>query len=263
MENNQEISGIAYLVATGIVLILLLIGVVIIYASYARQRILRQQLALKEKETKHQEELINNTILVLEDERSRFAKDLHDDIGSLFSALRLQVNQIDIQSDAKVKEAVFASSDLIDSGMRRMRQIAHNVAPPDLQMFGLPDILETYCDKQSTPKLELSFSYQHPYRKMGDIEELAIYRITQELCNNSTRHAQASKIRIELHQTPANTIYTYSDNGKGFDFAAVYKNPKSGLGLRNIVARVHHIHGTVNWNTHPNAGFSVQINLPV
>ncbi len=263
MENNQDLSGIAYLVAAGIAMILLLVGIVMVYSSRTQQKLLRQQLAMKDAETKHQQDLIHNGIMVLEDERERFSKDLHDDIGSLFSALRLQVNQIDTQTDTKTKEAVFSSRDMIDSGMTRLRQIAHNIAPPDLAMFGLPDILETYCDKHSTPELELTFSYELPYRSMGKMQELAIYRITQELCNNAMRHANASKIRFELRQTPENSTFTYSDNGKGFDFEAVYNHPKTGLGLRSITARVHHINGTLHWDTQPGAGLSVRIQLPL
>jgi two-component system, NarL family, sensor kinase len=234
---------------------------VVVYSARAQQRMLRQQLALKEIETKHQEELIHNGIMVLEQERSRFSQDLHDDIGSLFSALRLQVNQIDTQTDPKTKDAVFSSRDMIDSGMKRLRQISHDIAPPDLEMFGLPDILETYCDKHSTPELELTFSYKHPYRSVGKMGELALYRIIQELCNNAVKHANASKIRLELRQTPLDTTFTYSDNGKGFDFDAVYNNLQTGLGLRNVTARVHHVQGTLQWDTQPGAGLSVKIHL--
>jgi signal transduction histidine kinase len=262
MENSHDLSQIVYLAAIGIAVILLLVAFVMIYSNRAQHRLLQQRLRLKEQETRHQEELIHNGIMVLEQERARFSKDLHDDIGSLFSALRLQVNQIDTQSDIKTKEVVFASRDMIDSGIQRLRQISHDIAPPDLEMFGLPDILETYCDKYSTPEIDLTFSYKHPYRSMGKIQELAIYRIVQELCTNAFKHASASKIRLELRQTPDNTTFVYSDNGKGFDFDAIYNTPLTGLGLRNITARVHHIHGTLQWNTRPGAGLSVEIFVP-
>jgi signal transduction histidine kinase len=263
MENSQSLSNVIYLIVAGIAMILLLAGIVMVYVSYAQRRLLQQQLTLKEIETEHQQELIHNGIMVLEQERARFSKDLHDDIGSLFSALRLQVKQITpLDEQQKNKELVLSSCDLIDSGMQRLRQISHNIAPPDLEMFGLPDILDTFCEKQSTPQLQLSFHYQHPYRNMGSLPELAVYRVVQELCNNAFRHAEATQIRLQLEQTPERSTFTYSDNGKGFDFDTVYNHPHTGLGLRSITARVHHVQGSLQWQTQPGAGLTVHIQIP-
>jgi signal transduction histidine kinase len=262
MGSSAETPYLIIYIVAGIGIMILLVLSVLIYVNRAQRFIFKQQLEIKDMETQHKENLLNNSILVLEEERKRIAKDLHDEIGSLFSALRLKINQIEIPAASAVKDAILESRDLIDSGLQSARRISHNMIPPGLDMFGLPDTLEGLCDQFSTPTLDVHFSFKQNYRKLPQNSELGIYRIAQELLNNSVKHANATKIRIQLHQSDAQTELDYSDNGKGFDFDQVYHSAQSGLGLRNIEARVNHIKGTLRWDTKPGAGFAVHISLP-
>lgn len=261
MSSDPTTFNLVSMVISGVVMMILLTLIVLLYIAFAQKKIFRQQLYLKEMEAKHKEDLLHNNIQVLEEERRRIAKDLHDDIGSLFSALRLKINQIEHPDKEVAKAALYESRDLIDNGVQSVRHISHNMVPPGLEMFGLPDTLEGFCEKLSSDSLDVSFSYNQPYKALPPHVELGLYRITQELSANSIRHSGADKIRIQIYQTPEGCTYTYSDNGKGFDFNQIYNKPKGGMGLRSIEARVSHIGGQLEWDTRPGGGFALKIQI--
>ncbi len=93
--------------------------------------------------------------------------------------------------------------------------------------------------------------------------ELALFRISQELINNTLKYASATKIKLGVTLSNSGLSYTYEDNGRGFnpkDFAAGGK--RKGLGLRNIESRVQMIGGTINWISSAGNGLKVEIQVP-
>ena len=90
-------------------------------------------------------------------------------------------------------------------------------------------------------------------------QELALYRITQELLNNSIKHAQCTEITIQLLKRDDLLVLNYYDNGKGFDPSLLNKK---GFGLKNIENRVKLAEGKIIWDVAPGKGISVMIELP-
>jgi signal transduction histidine kinase len=91
--------------------------------------------------------------------------------------------------------------------------------------------------------------------------ELGLYRIVQELLNNSLRHAAASKILLYLGRSEGEIYLEYSDNGKGFDPAILQS--LRGLGLKNIEARANYLNADIEWITQPGMGLKTIVKVPL
>lgn len=261
MENSGQVN-IALLLATGMFTLLLLAGGVVLFFIIYQKRLLRQQLLLREVEAAYKEELLHSNIEQVEAERKRVAKDLHDEVGSIFSTLRLKMTQLSnagLETDNKMLQE---SRDIIDAGLKSVRRISHDILPPSLELFGLPDALEDLCSKLTGgPEMTAVFTADADFPRMDQKIELGLYRVVQELVNNCIRHAEASKITLHLQHKGTNIVLIYSDNGKGFN-PELLQGAK-GLGLKNIEARISQIKGKVEWVTQPGQGLKTIITIPL
>ncbi|MFN0216171.1 MAG: sensor histidine kinase [Saprospiraceae bacterium] len=219
---------------------------------------LRQQLAISEMETAHREELLQSNIEQIEAERHRIAADLHDEVGGIFSTLKLKINQL--TQDGNQEKLWKESGEIIDSGIASIRRISHSMTPPGLEMFGLADALMSLCQKTDSPLLNIDFTYASDFPRLEGKIELGLYRITQELLNNALRHSEASKILLHLSRSEMEVCFEYSDNGKGFDPSIL--QGRKGLGLKNIEARARYFSATVEWQTQPGEGLKTIIKVP-
>lgn len=262
MGGSEQQDIILFLIAGMLTLSLLAGGVVLFFVIYQRKT-LRQQLMLKEIESIHQEQLLQSNIEELENERKRVAKDLHDEIGGIFSSLKLKIKQIGLVSpdvDESIKQQ---TSEIVDAGIISVRRISHDLLPPGLEIFGLSDTLEEFCTKLHAPGIfEMYFQcdLDNPPRLPVDTE-LDLYRIIQELTNNTIKHSEANSIYLSMQHPENLVVLTFADNGKGFD-PVLLENGK-GLGMRSIEARARRFKGKIAWETAPGSGMKVVISVPL
>lgn len=242
----------------GMLTLALLAGSVVLFFFFYQKRILRQQLQVSELETAHREELLHSNIEQVEAERQRIASDLHDELGGIFSTLKLKIKQL--EHPENLRQLLLESNEIIDTGVGSVRRISHSMTPPGLEMFGLTDALTSLCQKTTGPQLDVDFSSPSDFPRLDPKIELGLYRIAQELINNSIRHAAASKINLYLTRTEGLVIFEFSDNGKGFDPAILQE--RRGLGLKNIEARVNYLDATLEWQTRPGAGLKTIVKVP-
>ena len=262
MDGSAQTDVILFLIAGMLTLSLLAGGVVLFFVIYQR-KMLRQQLILKEFEAAHQEKLLQTNIEQMEIERTRIAKDLHDEIGSIFSTLKLKINQIGLDSpklDAELKEQ---SGEIISAGIKSVRRISHDLLPPGLEIFGLSDTLEEYCAKMNAPGIfEAHFHVTEDFNQRLPVKtELDLYRIVQELTNNTIKHSKANRIDIYLKHQDNCIILLYTDDGTGFDPVLLEKG--KGLGMRSMEARARRFNGEIKWETSPDQGMKVSISAPI
>ena len=242
----------------GMLTLALLAGSVVLFFFFYQKKILRQQLHLSEIETAHREELLHNNIEQVEAERHRIATDLHDELGGIFSTLKLKINQLDRVDN--VERLMAESREIIDSGIISVRRISHSMTPPGLDMFGLADALMSLCEKTDSPSINVEFHCPPDFPRLDGKVELGLYRIGQELINNSLRHAEASKIDLYLSRTGKGICLEFQDNGKGFDRAVLHA--RRGLGIKNIEARANYLNATIEWHTQPGEGLKTIVNVP-
>jgi len=208
-------------------------------------------------ERKEMEDKILTTIIQTEEnERKRFAADLHDDLGPILSTVKLFTDLLKKKNYKKIdeNEAIKNIEELVDAAITSTRTISRNIRPNILQDFGLAAAVNDFCafiNKSETVIIDVKTSeYKIEFR---GIEESILYQAVKELINNTLKHAGAKNIRVELKSYENQIILYYRDDGAGFDLEEV-KKESSGLGLSNIVNKIKSVKGTVEINTRPGEG---------
>lgn len=222
--------------------IILLIALAFALIRY-RLAVSRRKLAEEESQRLEQEKQLVAVQATLDGEaaeRTRLAKDLHDGLGGMLSAVRLNLPQVN--SDALL-EGVDVSRfqtalDMLDASIQELRRVAHHMMPESLLRYGLKVSLADFCAAISTA----DFHYYGNEARLPGKMEIMIYRCIHELVNNALKHAEAKHINVQLVQEPDRISFTVQDDGKGFDQHTV----SDGIGLRNIRQRVNAFQGKMD-----------------
>lgn len=200
-------------------------------------------------------------ILLLENERARIAADLHDELGALVSAVKLNLQCLDSVSgeDAVILEK---TGGYIDTTMQKIREISNNLMPKALQRKGLFNAVAEFTEMIShKDDLKVRYRCDVNGREVDAEKQIHIYRIVQEIINNALKHAKASVIDVRFSVKKNILQLDISDNGAGFDTGVAEK--KNGHGLQNIMRRADMLHGTVYLESNPGKGTSYSIEIPI
>jgi signal transduction histidine kinase len=197
-----------------------------------------------------------------EEERSRIAKDLHDGLGGMLSGAKLSLNNMkeNIFLSPENQQSFEQSIAMLDRTISELRKVAHNLMPDILVKFGLDEALKEFCCSiETSTGIDVIYQQLGEDRKLSPQAEITIYRIVQELVNNALKHADAKQIIVQLTKNHVKAGVTVEDDGNGFDV----NDPllKKGAGLINIMSRVDYFKGTLDINSQPGKGTSVNIEL--
>ena len=238
-------------------LVLLAAGAGTGYFIYKNQK-QRQLLSAQRIKELEQEKQITATQSLLEgetSERARLSRDLHDGLGGMLSVAKLKIATM--KGNLTIPEENVASLnsaiELLDTSIKELRRVAHNLMPESLMKYGLNAALADFC--RSTDKVDYHFFGND--RRPDEKTEIAAYRIVNELVNNSLRHSEAQNINVQLIIDEARVHVIVEDDGKGFDTAAA--EAESGNGLRNIRSRVTALGGKLELISAPGKGTEVNV----
>jgi signal transduction histidine kinase len=251
--NKKEVLN--YVLAGSIASLLLILF--FSFRTYSQKRKLQEQ---KIAELENEKRLLATQSILKgqEEERSRMAKDLHDGLGGLLGGVKLQLGAMKgnlILSEEHGKTFNKALEKL-DESISEMRRVAHNLMPEALMKLGLQQALQDYCDGLSeSRKFTINTEFYGLEKRMEPSFEILVYRIVQELLNNSVKHSRASTILVQVMRQDTNLTITVEDNGKGFDKDLVLQ----GAGLINIRSRVDYLKGQLDIKSEPCKGTSVYI----
>ena len=240
----------------------LLIISLLSYRNYKHKQKLQQQ-RIAELETEKQLAATEAVLKGEEKERTRLAKDLHDGLGGMLSGIKfsfqtMKGNLIMTPDNAQAFER---SMDMLDSSIKEMRRVAHNMMPEALVKFGLDTALKDFCNDINKSGA-LQVSYQSIGLENAAIEQttsITIFRIVQELINNTMKHAAAKHAIVQVTKSDENISITVEDNGKGFNTTIL--NHSKGIGWTNIQSRVEYLKGKLDVRSEPGKGTSVLIEL--
>ena len=230
----------------------------------AKQQDELQQQRIRELEKDKQLVAVDSLLKGQEEERSRLAKDLHDGLGGLLSGVKFSLsNMKDNLIITPDNMAVFERSlDMIDTSIKELRRVAHNMMPEMLTKFGLDEALKEYCNTvNATGLISLKYQSLGMETRLDSAIEISIYRIIQELLNNILKHAVASEAFIQLIRENDRLNIVVEDNGKGFDTALLEKS--KGAGWVNIRSRVEYLKGQLEVHSQPGKGTLINIECPL
>ncbi|MBF9221179.1 sensor histidine kinase [Hymenobacter ruricola] len=242
MASPEEVA-FGSLLFWGIGMMLLAAGCLLLFLFTYQKRLLQQQLRLRTAETEHQQALLAAIIEAQEGERERIGQDLHDGIGSTLATAKLLVNRLSSQpTPANSPELLALVEELMATAVQDARSISHSLYPAVLARFGLADALQHLVDiGNETGALPIALELHYP-RPLPLRQELALYRICQELVHNALKHAKgATRLSVKLQQQGQRLTLSVEDDGCGLRAPAaggLQPAGVAGLGLRNIDVRV-------------------------
>lgn len=240
----------------------LILVLVLGYRNYQHRQKIQQQ-RISELETEKQLAATEAVLKGEEQERSRLAKDLHDGLGGMLSGIKysfqhMKGNMILTPDNAQAFER---SMEMLDSSIKEMRRVAHNMMPEALMKFGLDAALNDFCnDINQSGALKVNYqSIGLKNEKLENTTAITIYRIAQELINNVIKHADAAQALLQVTKNGDVLSLTVEDDGKGFDKNLLLQ--AKGMGWSNIANRVEFLKGKLDVQTEPNNGTSILIEL--
>lgn len=250
-ETDREIITLFF---TASLIILVLVALVIVFVLNYQKKVWQQKSRLHDLETEHQKRLLIAAHNAIEATRKRIAGNLHDELGANISAAKVQ-----LQSARKDEGSLDKAGDILDESIISLRRIVNDLLPPTLERFGLKAAISELCSLTTTSELTVQLEWLGDDLKLDDSIQLAVFRIAQELLNNSLKHAEASAILFTISTDDTHLNLSYEENGKGFDIASAVRN----VGLDNMQSRATMLQGTFEFKSEPNKGFRAMLEVPL
>ncbi|MFD3001703.1 sensor histidine kinase [Pontibacter toksunensis] len=247
------------------VMLLLALGVIGFMVLF-QKRLHQHQQNLQKLQAARQQQLLEVTMQAQEEERRRVARDLHDEIGTMLSLVKLNLYQLSPVMEGASEELRAVErhiKQLLDEVIGSVRRISQDLMPVVLDKMGLQQALEAL--RRSVPDtsgVQVAFVCNDKSRRMAPKLELMLFRIVQELLNNSLKHAQASTISIELHLAEKEATMRYADNGVGFDYVEVLQKGQ-GMGVVSLQSRVDLLKGKMKTRSLAGVGTQVEVIVPI
>lgn len=206
-------------------------------------------------------ELANHLQQVREDERGHLARELHDELGALLTAAKLDVARLKSRIDMgnpEIADRIKHMTETLNSGIALKRRIVEDLRPSSLANLGLStslEILTSEFAQRSGIEVEAIFEAV----ELPEATELTIYRMVQESLTNIGKYAKASHIQVTVHRYPTYVAVQIKDNGEGFDLASIRPNSHGLAGMRH---RVEAAGGRLTINSALGAGTTVSAIIP-
>jgi len=207
--------------------------------------------------------VINAIINTEENERKRFAKDLHDGLGPLMSTVKMSLSALGERITDNTGTVILNNTNhLVNEAINTLKDISNNLSPHVLSNFGLSSALSAFTAKiNQTKAIEIDFKSNMESLRLETEKEVVVYRAACELINNSIRHSGASRIEIDLNKHEKFITLQFYDNGRGFDTSSLGSEDTKGMGLSNIETRVKSVDGVFILESTPGKGTSALIKI--
>jgi PAS domain S-box-containing protein len=224
-----------------------------------------EDVTLRKRHEQAIRELSGRLINAQEQERSRIARELHDDINQQVAMLAIELQQLKLPISGESS----GRNDRIDAIWRKthalslnVQRLSHRLHSAKLDHLGIVAALRGLCKEISEQSgIEIEFQFRQVPAVMGSDVSLSIFRVAQESLHNITKHAHAQKVRVELVGAEESLVMRVSDDGVGFDPDA--SEHKAGLGMISMRERIRSVGGAISFFSGPSLGTKVETIIPL
>lgn len=245
-------------------MLLLTAAIAIFIYLYQRKLIKRKLEYQKIEDLLHQQELKSAYAMLAGQERAhkRIAEELHDNLGSILVTLNMFADTLQKKTDPESQRKLARKiSEVAQIANEATRKISHSLDSGVLKHFGLATAVQELVDAVNESQSIQVASHIQIEDQLDSEVSLNIYRILQELINNTLKHAHASGIRIDLSQVKDTLTLIFEDNGVGIETEPGM--PAKGMGLRNLESRVERLSGLLTIDSKKNKGTTTIIEIPL
>lgn len=261
---QKQESAIKQKNATILIIVILALLLSLTGFAFYKKKQIEQKRVFETAQAKQREDLAKAVIEAEESERKRIAGDLHDGIGQLFSAVKMNLNGLLERVDLPKTEDKFLAEKtlaLVEESCKEVRVLSHKMMPNFLLKSGIASDIRSFIEKIDEQKLKIHFESIGFKDQLEFNEEVILYRVIQELINNVIKHANANELGLILEKTSHQISVILTDNGVGFNYEE--GKAKDGLGLKNILIRVAYLKGNIQFSPNMPSGTKVQITIPI
>lgn len=203
-----------------------------------------------------------------EEERRRIARELHDGLGQMLTAIKFNVEILEDAMSAGDGETkrVEEIKTLLDNVMTETREISYDLMPSVLEDFGLVPALQLFCEQFSKLRsIKVDFQTHGVNDRLDPSLEVNLYRIAQEALNNIGKHAQAALVDVQLLRSSDGIRMVIADDGKGFQQGGTLRrnNERGGMGFVSMRQRVSAFHGILDIDSTPGHGTQITVEIPL
>ncbi len=258
LQQDELISAIIYTFSAFLLMALILM----LFFYFSRKKIILQEIEKKNLEIQHQKTLLHSVLVTQEEERKRIAQDLHDDISSKLNIVSLNSHLLKTPNltEKEISEISTNIINLTAKVLNNSRQLAHDLLPPVLEKFGLHAGVKELClEFNSSKAVAVNYESHVEFDINENHKHLHVFRILQELMNNSLRHGKANEIVILFEKINGIHYCKYSDDGIGFDIHKL-ENQK-GLGMKSIESRISFLNGSIQVDSAVKKGTKIVFNF--
>ncbi|MFC4263733.1 tetratricopeptide repeat protein [Ferruginibacter yonginensis] len=258
---KSELSKKNYLITTLSIACLLIISTGIFW--YRRRR-LQNKLALQQQIVAQQAIATKAIIEAEENERKRIAAELHDGIGQMMSAAKMNLSVLENEINFKNTTTQHTFNNiisLVDDSCAEIRKVSHQMMPNALLKFGLTKAIKEFINRLDDSIIKVSIHAEGLNERLPTNIETVLYRVIQESVNNTLKHAAANRLDISIIKTSDEISVLIEDDGKGFNVQQI--SNAEGIGIKNMLSRVNYLKGTIDFASEPNKGTLVAIHIPL
>ena len=203
-----------------------------------------------------------------EEERRRIAREIHDGLGQILTAVKfnLEILEDTLAGGSDERKRLEEVKNLLDNAMNEAREISYNLMPSVLDDFGLAPALQLFCEQFSTRRnIDVQFHAHGLARRLDPSIEIGLYRIAQEALNNVAKHAGATESTVQIIMHEEGIRMTIEDNGKGIAIRSqtVRRPGQEGMGLVSMRERAGSFNGILTIDSTPGKGTVVTAEIPL
>ncbi|MFA6971695.1 MAG: histidine kinase [Gallionella sp.] len=215
-------------------------------------------------------ELSSHIESIKEEERTRIAREIHDEIGVLLTALKMDLSWLTLRlptDNIAIQEKIQGMAKLLDTAGRAANNLVHSLRPGSLDCFGIVASIEIEANEfTKRTGIPCKIIKTSDNLDVSDEQSITLFRVFQETLNNIMKHASARHVQVQILKTgtePASTQVKLivSDDGCGFDETA--RNKPRSFGLRGIQERIRQLGGEVTITSKPGKGTKIDVRLPI
>ena len=258
-------KDIINLLITGTLFLVMLAGFILLLVKLFDKA--RKNFALEKDNLskEYETQLLHTQLEIQEQTLEKISQEIHDNIGQALSFVKLSMNTIDLNKTIETQSKLDESKVLITKAIQDLRNLSKILNTNFINHVGLATSIQYQLDYlQKTGAYETVFLISDTTHNLPPDVEMVLFRIVQELLNNIVKHAEATKIKIELSFTEDKLVITVQDNGKGFDKTLLADKPNAkGLGLTNMQKRLAPIRATIAIESGIATGTCIEITLPI
>ncbi|MFK8037280.1 MAG: sensor histidine kinase [Crocinitomicaceae bacterium] len=218
----------------------------------------KKQQDFEQEREEFKKALLETEIEIKEQTLTNISRELHDNIGQIASLIKINLNLLSKDLSEADQKKVQDSIELSKQLIKDVKALSVSLKSENLERFGLIKMMEKDIKRyKAAGKLKIDFDYPSSFSPLKADTEIILYRMSQEIFNNVLKHANASFVNIQISEDSKNVIFSFKDNGKGFNMNAV----ELGSGLLNLQERCKLVNAKLKMDSEKGKGTLIEIKI--